>query len=144
MAADTATAMDALAIADFLDEQSTGVLSMADDDVGYGAPVAFAYDEADQDLYVRLDCSVDGQHRRFIDAAEAATLVVHGRTDDRWTHVAAVGYLEELGEDGADAAVAQAVHGVELPPVAGRVRPADASRTLLRLDVTELSGTVER
>lgn len=144
---DTATDMDAIEIADFLATQETGILSLANGDDGYGIPVSFAYDDADEDgphVYFRLGYAPGSQKRRFVDASDRVSFTVYDRTDEGWKSVVARGRLEEVSARTLDAIVAEAVHGLDIPYFSVHDRPVkELHLTLTRLDVADLTGIVE-
>lgn len=144
MASTTATRMDALEIADFLEGQTTGVLSMADGDDGYGVPVAFAFDDEAHDFYFRLGYADDSQKRRFVEASDRVTLSVYDDAPGGSKSVLALGRLEELAASSDDAAAVEAARGLDIPSFSVHpAPPAETTFSVVRLDVTELSGTTE-
>jgi nitroimidazol reductase NimA-like FMN-containing flavoprotein (pyridoxamine 5'-phosphate oxidase superfamily) len=144
MVNDSVTRLDALEIASFLDGKQTGVLSMAAGDKGYGIPVSFAFDEDEHDMYFRLGYAEESQKRRFVDAAEQVTFVVYEETADGWTSVLALGELEEVSTENLDSTVVQVVRDLDIPYFAVHAEPSsDMTFSIVRLDVTELSGIVE-
>lgn len=143
----TATDMDAVEIAQFLESQETGVLSLADGDDGYGVPVSFVYDEADDrgpHIYFRLGFAPGSTKRRFVDASDTVSFVVYDRTESGWKSVVARGALEEVSARTLDAIIGEAVRGLDIPYFSVHDRPIDQlNLSLARIDITELSGIVE-
>lgn len=136
--------MDAIEIAAFLDEQHTGVLSLAKDDDGYAIPVSFTYDDEEQHVYLRLGYTPDSQKRDFLDASHTVTFVVYDRTDAGWTSVLARGRIVEVTETRLDASILESVHSLDIPFFAVHAAPADELEfTIARLEISELSGIVE-
>lgn len=141
--ADRATPMDAIEIAEFLDDQGTGVLSLARDDHGYGIPVAFAYDDAGPAAYVRLGYTEGSTKREYLEAADQVSLVVYDRTDDGWKSVVIRGSPEVLTDTSLDSTVLEAVRTLEIPFVAAFDRPAgEVDFEILRIDATDVTGIV--
>lgn len=144
MAVATATAMDAIAIGEFLSTRQTGVLAMADAGSVYAIPVSFAYDEVGPAIYFRFASGPDSQKRRYVDGADAASFVVYDRTDEGWKSVVAEGHLESVAESNLDTAVEAAVKALQIPFFEVHRRPAsELEFTIMRLDVAKLSGVVE-
>ena len=137
--------MDALEIADFLQTQHTGVLAMGRDDLGYGIPLSFAYDEDGPYVYFRLAYAEGGQKREFVEAAESVSFVVHAATDDGWKSVVAAGPIETQSETAFDAQQIEATKQLDIPYFSVHERPAeDLEFVIARIDVTDLTGVVER
>lgn len=144
MPAATATAMDALAIGEFLEAQGTGVLAVAAGGRVYAFPVSFAYDEEGPAVYFRLGYGPDSQKRRFVEGADEASFVVYDRTDEGWKSVLAEGELEPVSESRLDTTLAEAVNGLHIPYFAVHRRPsAELEFEIVRLAVDKLSGIVE-
>ena len=144
MATATVTRMDALEISAFLETQSAGVLALADDDDGYAVPVSFAFDDDTPQVYFRLGYGPDSQKRRFVEASDDVSFVVHDDTDEGWKSVIARGELEAVSRSSADSAVVESVRDLDIPFYQVHDRPAEEmSFHLVRLNPTELSGIVE-
>lgn len=143
----TATAMDAVEIAQFLESQETGVLSLADGDDSYGLPVSFVYDEEDDRgpyVYFRLGFAPGSMKRRYVDASDIVSFTVYDRTPSGWKSVVARGELEEVSARTLDAIVGEAVRGLDIPYFSVHDRPIDQlNLSLARIDITELNGIVE-
>ncbi len=136
--------MDALEIADFLERQQTGVLSLASDDRGYGIPVSFAYEPESQHLYFRLGYTGDSQKKAFVDAADQASFVTYDRVSGGWKSVMAIGPLLEESETTIDSTVAEAVREVEIPYFSVHDRSSgDIEFHTTRLEPDSLTGIVE-
>jgi hypothetical protein len=139
--------MDAVEIAQFLESQETGVLSLADGDDGYGVPVSFVYDEADDRgpyVYFRLGFAPGSMKRRFVDASDTVSFVVYDRTPSGWKSVVARGELEEVSARTLDAIVGEAVRGLDIPYFSVHDQPIDKlNLSLARIVITDLSGIVE-
>jgi len=137
--------MDAIEIAEFLQSQHTGVLAMGRDDVGYGIPLSFAYEEDGPYVYFRLAYADGGQKREFVDAAEAVSFVVHAATDDGWKSVVAAGPIETRSETDFDAQVVEVTEQLDIPYFSVHDRPAEGLEFVIaRIDVSDLTGVVER
>lgn len=140
----TATAMDALAISEFLESQGTGVLALASGGRVYAIPVSFAYHEAGPDIYFRFGYGPDSQKRTYVEGADEASFVVYDRTDAGWKSVLAEGDLESVSDSQLDTSLAEAVNGLHIPYFAVHRRPsAELEFEIVRLDVDKLSGVVE-
>lgn len=144
MPATTASRMDALEIAAFLETQGTGVLAMADGGDGYAVPVSFAYDDADSSVYFRLGYAPGSEKRAYVEAVESASFVVYDDTEEGWKSVVVRGPIELLSETSLDSAVVQSVRELDIPYFHVHDRPADEMEfNVVRLEATELTGVVE-
>jgi nitroimidazol reductase NimA-like FMN-containing flavoprotein (pyridoxamine 5'-phosphate oxidase superfamily) len=135
--------MDSLEITDFLDTQQTGVLSLARENDGYAIPLSFAYEENEQNFYLRLGYGSRSTKREFVDAVDRASFLVYDHTDDGWKSVLARGYLDELSETTAESAGIQAAQNMKIPYF--QVHGEDSGNlefTIVRMDVTELTGII--
>lgn len=140
----SSVAMDAVAIDEFLETQSTGVLTLAKDDDGYGIPVSFAYDAGESSIYVRLGYAPESQKREYVDAADRVSFVVYDQTDDGWKSVVARGELEEVAESSLQSYVGEAMRDLDIPFFTVFDRPAsDIEFKLTRLAIDELDGHAE-
>jgi len=144
MSETTASAMDALEIADFLASQQTGVLSLANGDTGYAVPVSFTYDDSGPYVYLRLGYSPDSKKRAFVEAADVVTFVVYDHTDEGWKSVVLEGRLEELSRTSLDSSIVEAVEGLQIPYFSVHRRPAsDLEFSILRIAISSVSGIEE-
>ena len=144
MAERTRRELDAIEIADFLDGQHTGVLSLADGDDAYSIPVSFDYHEGEAAVYFRLGYGADSQKRRYLEAVDTASFVVYDRTEGGWTSVVIEGALERVSESSLDSSIREAVNGLDIPYFQVHHRPAgDMDFNVVRLDATKLTGIVE-
>lgn len=144
MAVATATAMDALAISEFLEAQGTGVLAIAATGRVYAVPVSFAYHEEGPAVYFRFGYGPDSQKRHFVEEADEASFVGYERTAEGWKSVLAEGELEPVSESRLDTTLAEAVNGLHIPYFAVHRRPPDELEfEIVRLDVDKLTGVVE-
>lgn len=149
----TASALDTAEIDTFLADQSTGTLSLANDDDAYGVPVAFTFDEESRNVYFRLGYGPDSLKRQFIDATETATFVVADETADGWKSVIVRGEVEHLSSvddlntthpgGSADPSVSQAIRDLEIPYYQVFEEPSDMMFTLVRLRTDEITGVIE-
>ncbi|WP_152041750.1 pyridoxamine 5'-phosphate oxidase family protein [Salinigranum salinum] len=143
----TATDMDAIEIAEFLETQHTGVLSLAKDDDGYGIPVSFVYTDDDEGgpfVYFRLGYAPGSMKRRYIDASNYVSFIVCDETEDGWKSVIARGRLEEISARSLDAIIAEVVRGLDIPYFYVHDRPVEnLNLTLVRLKISDLKGIVE-
>lgn len=139
-----ATSMDALAIAEFLESQRTGVLSLAMGNDGYAVPVSFAYDDAGPFVYFRLGYAPESRKRAFVEAADRVSFVVYDDTDVGWKSVVAEGRLETLSENSLGSSIVEAVNVLDIPYFSVHRRdPSDLEFSIVRLHVDSLSGIVE-
>lgn len=150
MSQSTAEALDGAAIEAFLENQSTGVLSLAKDGESYAVPVAFTFDPDGRDIYFRLGYAPGSRKREYIDATERATFVVAADTEAGWKSVLAHGELEHRStvenldtHQPGDDSVSQAERELEIPFYNVFDAPAEMTFTLVRLRTDELSGVVE-
>jgi len=144
MAERTRREMDAIEIAEFLDSQHTGVLSLADGDDAYSIPVSFDYDEDEAAVYFRFGYAADSQKRRYLDAVDTASFVVYDRTDEGWQSVVMEGPLARASESSLDSSIVEAVDGLDIPYFRVHHRPSgDMDFNIVRLDATKLTGIVE-
>jgi len=141
----SATRMDGIEIAEFLDAHATGVLSLARGDDGYAFPVAYTYEQADGAAYCRLAYGEDSAKPAYVEAADVVSLVVHDVVDGAHRSVVLRGPIEELSGDTLDATVTAADRGLELPSPRVADRPAgDVSFAVTRVDAREVTGVAER
>ncbi len=137
--------MNSLEIADFVNDQQTGVLSLASGNDSYSIPVSFVFKEEDQNVYLRLGYGNDSTKREFVDQVDRASFVIYDHTDDGWKSVLARGPLEKLTETNLDSSIAQAVRNLRIPYF--QVFDAeyeDLEFHIVRINATELSGIVAR
>jgi hypothetical protein len=139
-----AVAMDATEIAEFLESQRTGVLSLARSDDAYGVPVSYAYDQDGSDVYFRLGYAEASLKREFVDAAEHVSFAVYAETEAGWKSVLAQGRLEEVAANSLDSQVAEAIQQLDIPFVTIFDRPASKLEfRLTRLSLDRLTGRKE-
>lgn len=143
----TASAMDALAITDFLQDRHTGVLSIGRDDDSYAIPVSFTYVPDDEDagpsVYLRLGFGPNSQKREYLDAVDYASFVVYDHTDQGWKSVVARGPIEELSRSSVDSSVVESVRGLDIPYFRVFDEPSsEIEFSIVRIDVEDLSGIV--
>lgn len=90
-------------ITDFLNDQATGVLSLANDRRAYGVPMSFAYDDDEQRAIMDLGFADESKKREFIETSEEVCLTVYDwNSPHDWTSVIASGSLESLDESDVD------------------------------------------
>lgn len=136
--------MDAIEIAEFLAECHTGVLSLADGDDAYSFPVSFDYDDGDSAAYFRFGYGPDSQKRRFVERVDTASFVAYDRVDGQWHSVVMEGQVDRVSESSVDAAVVEALNGLDVPYFQVHHRPAgDMDFEVVRLDASKVSGIVE-
>jgi len=136
--------MDAIEIANFLDGQHTGVLSMADGDDAYSVPVSFDYDGDEAAVYFRFGYGPDSQKRRYLDTVDTASFVVYDRTESGWQSVVIEGSLARVAESSLDSSVREAMDGLDIPYFRVHHRPAgEMDFNIVRLDATKMTGIGE-
>lgn len=139
----TGRRMDAVEIAEFMTDQETGTLALADGDESYAIPVAFAYDEDGPDVYLRLGYGPDSEKRRFVEESDRVSFVVYDRTRDGWRSVVARGRPEVVSETSLGSAIAERVNELDIPYFRVFDRPAsELEFNLVRIDVQEIDGLV--
>lgn len=84
-------------ITEFLNEQATGVLSLANQGRAYGIPMSFAYDEDNERAVMDLGFAEESKKRTFLDTTDEVCLTVYEwRAPDDWTSVVVTGPFERL------------------------------------------------
>lgn len=136
--------MDGVDIADFLTSHSTGVLSLARENEGYGFPVSYAYEDDEQAVYLRLGFAPESQKRAFVDAVERASLIVYEETDEGWQSVVIEGPLRGLAAGQLESSLSEAVRGFNIPFFAVFRHPSNELEfSLYRLNADSLTGVTE-
>lgn len=140
----SATHMDAIEIADFLEGHHTGVLALANDDTGYAIPVSYAYDDAGPAIYFRLGYAEESQKREYVETTRSASFVVYGETTEGWKSVVAQGPIEDCSESEMETNQITAVRDLEIPFFAVHPRPTgELAFTIVRIAIADLTGIVE-
>jgi len=81
----------------FLGENETGVLSLAEGDDPYAAPVSYGYGAETGSFFFRLVSTPESEKRRFLDASATARFVVYGdEGEEVYRSVVAEGTLTEI------------------------------------------------
>ncbi|QKY18877.1 pyridoxamine 5'-phosphate oxidase family protein [Halolamina sp. CBA1230] len=84
----------------FLGENETGVLSLAEADDPYAAPVSYGYDPEKRSFFFRLVSTPESEKRRFLKASTSARFVVYGDEgagpEEVYRSVVAAGTLSEI------------------------------------------------
>lgn len=143
----TATALDETETDAFLEGQSTGTLSLAQDDDSYAVPLAYTYAPESRDFYFRLGYGPGSLKREYVDSTERATFVVDARTDEGWKSVVARGRLEhrntvdDLSTTAPRGSVAEADRELQIPFYHVEP-PGEVVYALVRLDTDEVTGVV--
>jgi nitroimidazol reductase NimA-like FMN-containing flavoprotein (pyridoxamine 5'-phosphate oxidase superfamily) len=144
MSGGQATRMDALEIASFLEDYGTGVLALASENDAYAIPVSYAFDADEEAIYFRMGFAPGSQKRKYLDDTEHLSFVVYADTEDGWQSVVVEGTAEQLGRSSLDAAMVEAMEGLDIPYYQVHERPAtDVQFTIVRVDPTAMSGIVE-
>lgn len=137
------TEMDSIQIGEFLDEQQTGVLSLARENQSYGIPVSFAFDDSEHDIFLRLGYGYHSKKREFVDGVDWASFLVYDQVDDRWMSVLARGPLDTMSKDTLDSTVVQAAQSLQIPYFQVFDEGGEGLEfEIVRIDVTELTGIV--
>jgi nitroimidazol reductase NimA-like FMN-containing flavoprotein (pyridoxamine 5'-phosphate oxidase superfamily) len=136
--------MDALEIESFLEEYGTGVLALASENDAYAIPVSYAFDAAAETIYFRMGFAPGSQKRKYLDDTDHLSFVVYADTEDGWKSVVVEGTAEQLGRNSLDAAMVEAMEGLDIPYYQVHERPAtDVQFVIVRVDLTRMSGIVE-
>lgn len=90
-------------ITGFLNEQATGVLSLASDARAYGIPMSFAYDEAGDRLLMDMGFAESSKKREFLESTDEATLATYDWVSPtNWASVVAIGSIARVSEADID------------------------------------------
>ena len=136
--------MDALEIASFLEAYGTGVLALASENDAYAIPVSYAFDAEEEAIYFRMGFAPGSQKRKYLENTEHLSFVVYADTEDGWKSVVVEGTAEQLGRNSLDAAMVEAMEGLDIPYYQVHERPAtDVQFVIVRVDPTRMSGIVE-
>lgn len=136
--------MDSLEIAEFLESQSTGVLSLARGDDGYGFPVSYYYDSDDQHLYLRFGFGPDSKKREYLDASDTVTLAVYDQTDEGWKSVLVEGEAQEVADGTLDSSLVESVRNFDIPYFRIHQRePEDMTFSIVRIVPERMTGIAE-
>lgn len=86
--------------AEFLNEQATGVLSLANEWRAYGIPMPFAYDDANDRALMDLVFVAESKKREFILTTDEVCLTVYEwNSPHKWTSVVVTDPFERLDDD---------------------------------------------
>ncbi|MDQ2052574.1 pyridoxamine 5'-phosphate oxidase family protein [Natronolimnohabitans sp. A-GB9] len=89
--------MDEDEIADFLEAQGIGTLSMGNETGGYGIPMSFGYDRAGDRCLLNLSFGGDDTKSEYLKEGNQVTLSTYEWHDvDEWRSVVVRGTLEEV------------------------------------------------
>lgn len=150
MSRPTASRLDRPAIEAFLEDQSTGTLSLAKQNDSYAVPVSFTFAPESEDFYFRLSYASGSRKREYIETTERGTFVVAAETDAGWKSVVARGTLEHRNTvenldrvSPRDGSLSDAAHERNIPYYHVIEAPSDAWFTLVRLRTDELTGVAE-
>lgn len=146
----TASALDKEEIEAFLEDQSTGTLSLAKESESYALPVSFTFAEQREDFYFRLGYAPESRKREYIETTERGTFVVAAETEAGWKSVIARGTLEHCNTveyldrvTPRDGSPSDATLESEIPYYHVFEAPSEAWFTLVRLRTDELTGVAE-
>lgn len=136
--------MSARAARSFLASRHTGVLALAAGNRGYGFPVSYTYDEADDRFVFGFVPSPETKKREYADATDEATFTVYTYEDvDSWTSVIATGPIRRIEEDDVNHRVPNLFFrtGDGENPTDGRIVDLDQfERTWFDLYIETVSG----
>lgn len=92
------TEMGKSEISEFLGQQETGVLALADDESvdPYAIPISYGYDAESGKFYMRLVSTPESEKREFLSSSPSARLVVYEEADPTYESVIATGTLEKV------------------------------------------------
>jgi nitroimidazol reductase NimA-like FMN-containing flavoprotein (pyridoxamine 5'-phosphate oxidase superfamily) len=125
----------------FLHEQGTGVLSLADGGEAYGIPISYGYDEAvDRVYFVFLRPGERSKKEAFAERTDRASLLVHTvDSPGEWRSVVVAGPIHELDDEEYDRVTAAIEADAWYPNV---FRESAPTRGIVgyALEVEELSG----
>jgi hypothetical protein len=109
--------MDDAAIAEFLEDGGTGVISFAAgaDEPPYAIPLSYGYDRLEGELFLRLAVGSGGAKESHLDSP--FSFVVHDSEDGLWASVVVTGRLESVGDEEVDAEVLDSLRRTEIPLV---------------------------
>ena len=90
-------AMSDAEIDSLLNSKGHGVLSMGNDDRGYGIPMSYGYDETEHRLVVEFVSLGDGKKRRFLESSTEVTFTVYEwESLEAWESVVVTGTIRPL------------------------------------------------
>ena len=103
-----------------------------------------AFDDDEEAIYFRMGFAPASQKRKYLERTDHVSFVVYADTDDGWKSVVVEGTTETLGPDSLDAAIVEAMQGLDNPYYQVHERPAtDVEFRIVRVDPTRMSGIVE-
>jgi uncharacterized protein len=95
--------MAATEVAEFLDEQATGVLCLPKDERAYGVPVPFAHDDEGDRTIMDLKFTEESKKREFIERTDEVCLTTYEWSElHDWKSVVMSGSFEGLENDEVD------------------------------------------
>ncbi|WP_255191313.1 pyridoxamine 5'-phosphate oxidase family protein [Natronobeatus ordinarius] len=84
----------------FLADRGHGVLSLANEGVGYGIPLSYGYDALTDRCIMQFVTGQEGRKREFLETSETVTLATYEyESDGTWQSVIATGTLRPLSND---------------------------------------------
>jgi len=87
----------------FLASKDNGVLSLGVENDGYGFPIAYSFDPADDHVVLGFVARPDSKKRAFADGTETATFTVYDFDDvDAWRSVIVEGTVSRTDDDGSN------------------------------------------
>lgn len=134
--------MDEDEIAEFLENQGIGTLSMGNESGGYGIPMSFGYDRMNDRCILQLAFAEDSLKAEYIEAGNPVTLSTHDWQDMYdWRSVVMHGELRELppGEDSLAGGIFAAFSKIASPEVFQRPLP-DLDFTWYELRIERVHG----
>ncbi|MFT4922254.1 MAG: nitroimidazol reductase NimA-like FMN-containing flavoprotein [Haloarculaceae archaeon] len=131
-------------IASVLTSKNIGVLSLGSENRGYGFPMSYTYEEANDRIILGFVSSPESQKEAFVEQTDEATLTIYDWTDvDSWTSVIAEGPIGPLEGDEKDFNVPDMFFSADDDHHAGEdelVNIDSFERTWYELDIRNLSG----
>ncbi|WIV68797.1 pyridoxamine 5'-phosphate oxidase family protein [Natrialbaceae archaeon AArc-T1-2] len=84
----------------FFASRGHGVLSLADENTGYGIPISYGYDPTTSRCVIQLVSEPESQKRSFFETSETVTLTTYDYdSNDNWQSAIATGSLVSLSDE---------------------------------------------
>lgn len=126
-----------------LKSKGNGVLSMGDDDRGYGLPISYGYDDVGNRIVLEFISGSESKKQRFAEQTTEVTLTVYNyESVDRWESVIVTGDLQPLPEGEVSERFASLFFS-QAKDAVGEVRWIDwddVERTWYEIRIAELTG----
>lgn len=125
----------------FLAAKDNGVLSLGVENDGYGFPIAYSFDPADDHLVLGFVTHPPSKKRAFADGTETATFTVYDFGDvDVWRSVIVEGAISRLDDDDGSQRVPDIFYQREREDDDEIVNLDEFDRTWYQLDIASISG----